>query len=44
VAAHDADWPEQGEPMVTEFRHDAVKVDSPEADALGKSAALEVEA
>ena len=42
--AHDVDWREQGEPMVTEFRQDAVKVESPAADALGKSAALEVEA
>lgn len=42
--AHDADWREQGEPMVAEFRQEAVKVDSPAADALGKAAALEVEA
>lgn len=42
--AHDADWRAQGEPMVAEFRQDAVKVDSPAADALGKAAALEVEA
>ncbi len=42
--AHDADWREQGEPMVAEFRQDAVKADSPAADALGKAAALEVEA
>jgi len=41
---HDTDWREQGEPMVAEFRQDAVKVASPGADALGKSAALEVEA
>ena len=42
--AHDTDWREQGEPMVAEFRQDAVKVESPAADALGKSAAVEVEA
>ncbi len=42
--AHDTDWREQGEPMVAEFRQDAVKIESPAADALGKSAALEVEA
>lgn len=41
---HDTDWREQGEPMVAEFRQDAVKVESPAADALGKSAAVEVEA
>lgn len=41
---HDVDWREQGEPMVAEFRQDAVKVESPAADALGKSAAVEVEA
>lgn len=42
--AQEADWREEGEPMVAEFRQDAVKVESPGADALGKSAALEVEA
>lgn len=42
--AHDTDWREQGEPMVAEFRQDAVKVEPPAADALGKAAALEVEA
>ncbi|PKV98893.1 DEAD/DEAH box helicase [Nocardia fluminea] len=42
--AHDTEWREQGEPMVAEFRQDAVKVESPAADALGKAAALEVEA
>ena len=41
---HDADWREQCEPMVADFRRDAVKVEPPGADALGKSAALEVEA
>jgi hypothetical protein len=42
--AHDVDWREQGEPMMAEFRQDAVKVEPPSADALGKAAALEVEA
>lgn len=42
--AHGADWREQGEPMVAEFRQDAVKVDSPAAEALGSAAGLEVEA
>lgn len=42
--AHDADWRDQGEPAVAEFRQDAVKVDSPAADALGEAAAFEVEA
>lgn len=42
--AHDADWREQGESMVAEFRQDAVKVESPGTAALGKSAPLEVEA
>ncbi|AQX14517.1 MULTISPECIES: DEAD/DEAH box helicase [Tessaracoccus] len=41
---HEADWREQGEPAVAEFRQDAVKVEPPAADALGKAAALEVEA
>lgn len=41
---HDTGWREQGEPMVAEFRQDAVKVESPAADALGQSAAAEVEA
>jgi len=41
---HGADWREQGEPAVSEFRQDAVKVEPPGTDALGKSAALEVEA
>jgi hypothetical protein len=41
--AHDAAWHEQGEPLlVVEFRQDAIKVEPPAADALGK-AALEVE-
>lgn len=42
--AHGVDWREQGEPMVAEFRQDAVKVESKGADALGRSAVLEVEA
>lgn len=42
--AHDVDWREQGEPMVAEFRQDAVRARSLAADALGNSAALEVEA
>jgi hypothetical protein len=41
--AHDTDWRQHGEPMVAEFRQDAVKVEPPSADALGASAALEVE-
>src|SRR5699024_3353443 len=41
---HGADWRKQGEPMVAEFRQDAVKVEAPGTDALGKAAALEVEA
>lgn len=41
--ANDRDWREQGEPMVAEFRQDAVKVESPGADALGSAAASEVE-
>ncbi|APU21276.1 hypothetical protein [Actinoalloteichus sp. GBA129-24] len=41
---HGAHWREQGEPAVAEFRHDAVKVEPPGTDALGKAAALEVEA
>lgn len=41
---HSADWREQGEPAVAEFRRDAVKVEPPGTDALGKAAALEVEA
>jgi len=41
---HDSDWREQGEPMVAEFRREAVKVEQPAAEALGKAAALEVEA
>lgn len=42
--AHGTDWRGQGEPMVAEFRQDAVKVEAPGVEALGKSAALEVEA
>lgn len=41
---HGADWREQGEPMVAEFRQDAVKVELPGTDALGMAAAVEVEA
>ncbi|OZF25726.1 hypothetical protein CH296_26815 [Rhodococcus sp. 14-2496-1d] len=41
---HGADWRAQGEPMVAEFRRDAVKVEAPGTDALGNAAALEVEA
>ncbi|WP_034087947.1 DEAD/DEAH box helicase [Streptacidiphilus albus] len=42
--AHDAPWRENGERLVAEFRQDALKVESPSADALGNSAAFEVEA
>ncbi|ATY13545.1 hypothetical protein CU254_26290 [Amycolatopsis sp. AA4] len=41
---HSADWREQGEPAVAEFRQDAVKVEPPGTDALGNAAALEVQA
>lgn len=41
--AHDTDWREQGEPMLAEFRQDAVKVEPPGTDALGASAAPEVD-
>ena len=41
---HDADWRKHGEPAVAEFRQDAIKVEPRSADALGKAAALEVEA
>lgn len=41
---HGADWREQGEPAVAEFRQDAVKVEPPGTDALGRAASLEVEA
>ena len=41
---HGNDWREEGEPAVAEFRQGAVKTDSPGTDALGKAAALEVEA
>lgn len=41
---HGAHWREQGEPAVSEFRQDAVKVEPPGTDALGKAAALEVDA
>lgn len=41
---HGADWREQGEPAMAEFRQDAVKVEPPGTDALGKAAPLEVEA
>lgn len=42
--AHGAEWRKNGERMVAEFRDDAVKVEPAAADALGKSAGLEVEA
>lgn len=41
---HSTAWREQGEPMVAEFRQEAVKVEPPAAGALGKAAALEVDA
>lgn len=41
---HGNDWREKGEPAVAEFRQDAVKTEPPGTDALGKAAALEVEA
>nr|WP_129591168.1 DEAD/DEAH box helicase [Dietzia sp. oral taxon 368] len=41
---HASDWRKLGEPMVAEFRQDAIKVEAPGADALGKAAAPEVEA
>lgn len=41
---HGAAWRAQGEPAVAEFRQDAFKVEPPGTDALGKAAALEVEA
>ncbi|MFD0622219.1 hypothetical protein ACFQ2K_04695 [Streptomyces sanglieri] len=41
---HDAAWREDGEPLVAEFRQDAVKVEAPGAEALGSSAASEVKA
>lgn len=41
---HGVDWREQGEPAVAEFRQDAVKIEPPGTDALGKAALLEVEA
>ncbi|MCM2390966.1 DEAD/DEAH box helicase [Streptomyces albipurpureus] len=41
---HEDSWREDGEPLVAEFRQDAVKVESPGADALGNSAGPEVEA
>lgn len=41
---HGADWREQGEPAVAEFRRDAVKIEPPGTDALGRAADLEVEA
>lgn len=42
--AHDAEWREQGEPMVAEFRQEAVRVEIAGSEALGMSAAAEVEA
>lgn len=41
---HGVDWREQGEPAVAEFRQDASKVEPPGTDALGRAAALEVDA
>lgn len=41
---HGAGWREHGEPAVAEFRQDAAKVEPPGTDALGKAAAMEVEA
>ncbi|MFB8021997.1 DEAD/DEAH box helicase [Streptomyces rubiginosohelvolus] len=41
---HGVDWRENGEPLVAEFRQDAVKVELPGADSLGNSATPEVEA
>lgn len=41
---HGADWRDQGEPAVAEFRQDADKIEPPGTDALGKAAVLEVEA
>lgn len=41
---HDAAWREDGEPLVAEFRQDAVKVEAAGAEALGSSAASEVKA
>ncbi len=41
---HDAAWRDTGEPLVAEFRQDAVKVEAPGAEALGRSAQAEVEA
>jgi hypothetical protein len=40
---HDAAWRDGGEPLVAEFRQDAKKAGSPGAEALGASAAAEVE-
>lgn len=42
--AHDTEWREGGEPLLAEFREEAVKVAAPGAAALGESAQLEVEA
>lgn len=42
--AHGAEWRGQGEPMVAEFRQEAVKVEPAGAEALGLAAPLEVEA
>jgi hypothetical protein len=42
--AHGKEWRENGEEMVSEFREDAVKVEPPAAEPLGKAAPLEVEA
>lgn len=42
--AHDRQWRENGEPMIAQFRAEAVKREPAGTDALGHSAALEVEA
>ncbi|MFD6550340.1 DEAD/DEAH box helicase [Streptomyces sp. NPDC058398] len=41
---HDAAWREGGEPLMAEFRQDAVKAEPRGAEALGASSATEVEA
>lgn len=42
--AHGAEWREGGEPLVAEFREEAVKTDAPGSAALGQSAPFEVAA
>lgn len=41
---HGADWREQSEPAVSEFRQEAVKVEPPGTDALGRASVQKVEA